>query len=139
MRLISEASDVAPVVVETSITSGPSVFSRAALLDAAQQELEWRRRRNKVLPEEMFGEPAWEILLQLYVEQQGTRLNIARLTSYLNLSASTVLRWLNYLHDKQLLRRESHPTDQRSVFVELTTGAVEVIDSYFSEVLTRPT
>jgi DNA-binding MarR family transcriptional regulator len=137
MRLLTEASDA--VVVETSFTPGPSVISRATLLDAAQQELERRRRRNKVLPEEMFGEPAWEILLQLYVEQQGTRLNIARLTSYLNLSASTVLRWLNYLHDKQLLRREIHPNDQRSVFVELTTGAVEVIDSYFSEVLTRPT
>ena len=108
------------------------VISRAVLIEVAREELARRRRRAKVLPEDMFGEPAWDILLQLYVEQQGRHLTIARLTSYLELPATTVLRWLNYLQEKQLIRREGHPTDQRSVIVELTTNAIEAVDTYFS-------
>jgi DNA-binding MarR family transcriptional regulator len=133
MKLLTEASNTA--VVETGSEPGPIVISRVTLVEAARQEFEKRRRRSEVLPDGIFGEPGWEILLQLYVQQQGTRMNIATLTGSLNLPASTVLRWLNYLQDKQFIRREVHPTDQRSVFVELTTTATKALDSYFFEVL----
>jgi hypothetical protein len=111
--------------------SGP----RAALIEAAREELNRRRRRMTVLPESMFGEAAWEILLQLYIEQQGARLNIARLVDRLGIPGSSALRWLNYLQDRQLVRREDHPTDQRVVFIMLTTAAMDALDAYFSEAL----
>lgn len=135
MRLLSEPSENAP---PASSTARPQVISRALLIEGASKELRQRRRRSQVLPEDMFGEPAWDILLQLYVEQQGSRLKIARLTNELNLPATTVLRWLSYLQDKQLVRREVHPTDQRSVIIELTPDAIQAIDSYLFDVLAIP-
>lgn len=36
------------------------------------------------------------------------------------LATATGLRWIEYLDQEQLIRREPHPTDARAVFVELT-------------------
>lgn len=135
MRLLSEPSENA---TPAGFRDRPRIISRALLIEAACKERMRRRRRAKVLPKDMFGEPAWDILLQLYAEQQGGRLKIARLTSDLELPATTVLRWLNYLEDRQLIRREDHPTDQRSVIIELTTEAIQAIDTYFFDALALP-
>jgi DNA-binding MarR family transcriptional regulator len=96
-------------------------------------ELEMRSARLQLLPEGMFGEPAWEILLLLYIEQQGTRLNISGLSTILQLPPTSVLRWLNYLEERQFVLREDHPTDQRSVFIKLTPLATEALDRYLSK------
>lgn len=135
MRLLSEPSEDAALATSAD---RPRMISRALLIEAACKERMRRRRRAKVLPKDMFGEPAWDILLQLYAEQQAGRLKIARLTSDLELPATTVLRWLSYLEDRQLVRREDHPTDHRSVIIELTAEAIQAIDTYFFEVLGFP-
>jgi len=115
----------------------PEPVTREALIEAARSELKRRSRRSKLLPEAMFGEPAWEILLLLYLEQRGARLTIARLTNGVGIAPTTVLRWLSFLQDRQLVVREDHPTDQRSFFVELTENAIEALDIYLSEKLAQ--
>jgi hypothetical protein len=112
-------------------------ITREALIAAAERELTNRRRRAQVLPEGVFGEPAWDMLLVLYVEQMGERLNIARLTRRLGLPPTTGLRWLGYLQDKELVVRSGHPTDQRSFFVDLTSKAIQALDMHFSGTLMR--
>jgi DNA-binding MarR family transcriptional regulator len=109
------------------------LVARARLVDAAKSELARRRRRTELFPEGTFGEPGWEILLLLYAEDQGTRLNVARICDNLHLPVATTLRWLNYLQDKELVRREKHPTDQRSVLLRLTDKAISKLDEYLSE------
>ena len=112
-------------------------IGRSGLIEASRAELERRRRRADFLPDGMFGEPAWEILLLLYNEQQGARFTIARLAASLEQPPTSTLRWLNYLQDRQFVIREEHPTDQRSVFLKLTPTAVEALDRYFSETITK--
>jgi DNA-binding MarR family transcriptional regulator len=112
-------------------------ITREALIEAAWHELERRGRRMQLLPEGMFREAAWEMLLVLYAEQQRTRMTIAGLCNKLDLPGTTALRWLSYLHDKGLVVRDPHPTDQRSVFLRLTASAIEVLDLYLSEVITK--
>ena len=135
MRLLAQS--VQAEVVRLPATDRQSTLTREALVQAARRELERRRRRTRFLPEGMFGEPAWEILLMLYVEQHGVRLKIARLTEMIGLPGTTTLRWVNYLQDRHLILREEHPTDRRAVFVRLTPKAIETIDGFFSEALTQ--
>ena len=82
----------------------------------------------------MFREPAWDMLLVLYTEQNLRRLNITRLTQFSDVALSTALRWLDYLEQHQLVRREPHPTDNRVFYVELADKGSKMLDSYFSEI-----
>lgn len=133
LALLAEGTPAEAVLVPGM----PRPVTRQTLLQAARDELTSRRRRAQIFSQGMFGEPAWEMLLTLYAEQRGRRFTIARLTSSLSLPGTTAHRWLNYLQEKQLVSRQPHPTDQRSVFIQLTANAIEALDSYFAERLTR--
>ena len=106
-----------------------SEIARAILVD--------RKRRSRIFNEGMFGEPAWELLLNLYVmDQDGPRLTIGRLIESSDLPQTTALRWLQYLQDQDLIVRREHPGDARTSFVSLTNKAREALDLYLSDSLT---
>lgn len=135
MRLLAEGAKAD--VVGISDIGQPQVLSRETLIEAAHLELKKRVRRKELVPEQIFGEPGWEILLLLYVEQHSTRLNIARLSSQLGLPGTSALRWLNFLEENALVERDPNPIDQRSAFLRLTVKAIKALDIYFSEVVLR--
>ena len=135
MKILAESSEAD--AAQTFPVGRPRAVTREALIEAAWQEFERRSRRMQLLPGDLFGEPAWEMLLILYAEDQRTRLTIAHLSRKLDLPPTTTLRWLNYLEAKSLVVREPHPTDQRSTFLKLTPTAIEALDLYLSEAITR--
>jgi DNA-binding MarR family transcriptional regulator len=84
----------------------------------------------------MLGETAWDLLLVLYAfDQGGQRLTISNLISFTTAAYATGLRWMDYLQNEGFIARESHPTDRRSSFVELTATGRQLLDTYFSELL----
>ncbi len=96
--------------------------------------LEARRRRTEIFNPAMFGEPAWELLLTLFVmDREGPRLTIGRLAQVAGTKLTTALRWLEYLEDQAFVRREEHPNDARTAFIELTDKAREALRLYLSE------
>lgn len=99
----------------------------------ARQILEARQQRTRIFGRAMFGEPAWEMLLLLYVSQSGSRQTVTRLAEGSGASKGTALRWLDYLLHQNLVRREPHPTDRRAAFVELTEKGRLALDKYLSE------
>jgi DNA-binding MarR family transcriptional regulator len=133
MNVLAESSEGKPIQVVSG--DRPRPVTHDALVEAAWHEFERRGRRMQLLPSDMFGEPAWEMLLILYAEQQRTRLNIAHLSRKLDLPPSTALRWLNYLEHKALVVREPHPTDQRTATLKLTAVAIEALELYLSEAI----
>jgi len=135
MRMLAESAEAE--LVGTSGGGRPQVLTRDDLVEAARTELARRSRRKRLFPDSIFGEPAWEMLLLLYSEQQGTRFNIAQLSSKLKLPGTTTLRWLNYLEDQEMVDRDPNPVDQRTAFLRLTAKAIEALDLYFSETLAR--
>lgn len=92
-----------------------------------------RRRRAEAFGTGMFGEPAWDILLLLYVVDSGPRQTIGALSKLAGVTKSTGLRWLEYLEGRQFVRRQSHPTDKRSAFVELTAEGRASLEAFLSE------
>ena len=135
LRLLAES--VEADVVGLADSGRPQVLTRNILIETAIREFRKRERRKELLPGQMFGEPGWEMLLLLYIEQHGTRLNIARLSSQLELPGTSTLRWLNYLEENGLVERDPNPIDQRSAFLRLTVKAIKALDIYFSEVVLR--
>jgi len=115
-------------------------IERSETLPIARAILEDRRRRCRLFNPGMFGEPGWELLLNLYVnDQEGPRLTIGKLIQSAGTAQSTSLRWLDYLEDQGLISREQHPTDARTAFVALTDKARESLTSYLSQMSTPRT
>lgn len=98
----------------------------------ARDILARRRARHEVFGKAMFSEPAWEMLLLLYVLESGPRQTISTLADLCAASKSTALRWIRYLEGQRLIQRESHPTDLRSAFVELTEKGRSTLELYLS-------
>src|SRR5437588_403405 len=71
-------------------TSKAADTSSAALLRRAREEFENRRRRSPVFGRDMFGEPAWDMLLVLYLQDaSGPRETVGSLIKYSGTSASS--------------------------------------------------
>lgn len=105
---------------------------RGKLEQRARQILDLRVRRAEKFGRAMFSEPAWEMLLILYASG-GARLTVTQLVKLSGASKATALRWMDYLADQGLIRRDTHPTDARRLFVFLTEKAERALDAYLSE------
>ena len=109
--------------------------SPAKLLAKARQIVAHRRKRVERFGRAMFGEPAWEMLLLLYVSQESARFTASRLAQAAGYSKATANRWMDYLEKERLVRRRPHPTDQRSIFVELTDKGTSSLEMYLTDTL----
>ena len=105
-----------------------------ALLRRARIEFENRRRRAQFFGPSLFGEPAWDMLLALYLQSSfGPRLTAGRILQFSGSSASTGKRWLEVLADHRFIERDTHPTDGRTYFVRLTEKGRSALEAYLSE------
>jgi len=83
----------------------------------------------------MFGEPAWEMLLLLYIGLGSIRMSAGGLAHAASYSKATTMRWVGYLEKEKLVQREQHPTDQRTFFVTLTEKGINLLELYLSDTL----
>ena len=133
-RIITEAQDQSNPLSQRERVAIPT--QRMPLVSLALGILARRRQRLKHFGS-MFGEPAWDMLLVLYTEQGRTRLKVSKLVAEAGGPPTTGLRWLEYLEDQQLVRRERDPLDARAYFVELTEKGRTTLDTYLSETLSK--
>lgn len=99
----------------------------------ARQLYEERQRRALHFGSDMFGEPAWDMLLILYLEHEGERKSQARLVELSGASRSTGQRWVDHLVRRNLAKREDHPTDKRRNFISLSDKGRDLLELYLSE------
>lgn len=108
--------------------------SHAVLLQKAKEIFLNRKRRSVHFNKSVFGEPAWDMLLALYINNDfGRRATVSRIRDLAGAPTATALRWLAYLEREGLVERAPHPTDRRSVFISLTPKGREAMDAYLSE------
>lgn len=103
--------------------------SRVELTDLASLILSDRQQRRSLFPKVRFGEPSWDMMLDLYVaEQEGRRPFVSDMYVAANVPRTTAVRHLESLIESGYMHREDDPTDGRRSFI-LTTekmrGAVE--------------
>lgn len=107
----------------------------------AQALYKTRRVRARHFDENIFGEPAWDMLLDLYVHNNSAnRTSVKSLCLASHVPETTALRWIGLLVDAALVIRESDESDRRRVFLSLTPSGEAAIRRYLIEVtkLLRP-
>ena len=107
--------------------------SRAAFADRVYK---LRRLRSKYFAEELFADPAWDILLLLYsLEHSGKRISISAVCVSAGVPVTTGHRWIERLIDAGLIERERHPSDRRIIWIRLTAATVERLDAYLDDMI----
>lgn len=98
-------------------------------LIAAIAWIESRKIRDRVLGEDLFFDPAWSILLELYVyHRRDTAVALTTLCAGSGLPPSTGLRWVTLLERRGLVSREPDTFDRRKTYARLTELAVQQIE-----------
>lgn len=102
------------------------------LLERAEEIRRVRRARGRLLGQAMLGEPAFDLLLAMYVlsaKQEIVSLN--SLAKAAGVPGTSAWRWLAYLVDKGFVTRCQSVTDRRAVSARLTDRGRAV----FNEIL----
>ena len=94
-----------------------------------------RRTREAILGDELFADPAWDMLLELYASHLGRHIvSTSELVAASAVPATTALRWIEKLDSVGLARRIADPGDRRRVLVELSDEGLAKMRSYFATV-----
>ena len=103
--------------------------------ETVRQVIRARRLRARYFPEELFADPAWDMLLDLLqAEIAQLRVPVSSLCIAAAVPATTALRWLKTLVSQGIFLRHADPRDGRRVFVELAPQTSQALRRYFAEV-----
>lgn len=88
----------------------------------------FRRERTKFLPPDLVGEPAWDMLLELFCQFfDGAAVSTKSLTIASGVPQTTALRFIERLEADGLLARRQSSTDRRVTLVKLTKEGVHAV------------
>ena len=98
------------------------------LASRAKALLEHRQLRDKLMSVDVFGEPAWDMLLELFYQfAMGKVISTKSLSLVSRVPATTALRYISELEKIGYLHRENSPADKRVSLASLTPkGVIEV-------------
>jgi DNA-binding MarR family transcriptional regulator len=103
--------------------------------DTVRSVIRARRLRARYFPEDLFADPAWDMLLDLLqAEIAQLRVPVSSLCIAAAVPATTALRWLKALVSQNIFVRHADPRDGRRVFVELAPQTSQALRRYFAEV-----
>ncbi|HEV2597426.1 MarR family winged helix-turn-helix transcriptional regulator [Sphingopyxis sp.] len=99
---------------------------------AVRRMLRQRRMREQYFPADLFADPAWDMLLDLYAARlERQPVSVSSLCIAAAVPATTALRWIKTMTDAGLFVREADPHDGRRIFIALAEGAFDALARYF--------
>lgn len=109
-------------------------------LAVSEEAVSWvicaRRERARYLSNELFADPAWDILLELLkAEIAGLPVSVSSVCIASSVPPTTALRWLNQLEEQGIVVRRADRSDGRRIFVELSPEASGALRRYFIDVI----
>jgi hypothetical protein len=143
-QLSEEVSRIAATLARLS--AGPSTPPRpleseprpdapAVSSETVRSVIRARRLRARYFPEDLFGDPAWDMLLDLLqAEISQLRVPVSSLCIAAAVPATTALRWIKTMVEEKVFVRRADPHDGRRVFVELAPETSQAMRRYFAEV-----
>ena len=122
-QLVAAKSDVK---IEPMPTATPETL---------RQMLAARRARAQFFSPGLFADPAWDILLDLFMARLAqVRVSTSSLCEASNVPSTTALRWIKLLERDGLVMRRDDPFDGRRVFIELTAKGENSLERFFASV-----
>lgn len=119
-------------VITKPFTSVASSAAEASLDPQSIRNLiRERRLRDRFFREELFADPAWDILLDLMASRlEGTKVSVSSLCIAAAVPATTALRWIKSMTDEGYLERRADPTDARRVYIHLSDATAQKMAQY---------
>lgn len=97
-----------------------------------RERIRQRRLREKLFGTDLFADPAWDMMLDLYAAQlEGNEVSVSSLCIAAAVPTTTALRWIKLLSQRGWLLRSHDPGDGRRVNMHLSDTALEKLDRYF--------
>jgi len=105
----------------------PSLSARALTLYKA------RRARAAMFNgySDLFGEPAWDLLLDLFIAREANRqVSVSSACIAADVPATTALRWLAILEQRGLVERRADAIDGRRIHIRLSDSAAAMMERW---------
>ena len=114
---------------ETGSDAGSSDEAETDLLSYAEALYSIRRDRAENFGNrQLFGEPAWDILLDLYIAQtRGKMVSVSSACIASGVPSTTALRYLAVLEEEGMIERQHDPADARRSWIKLTLRGAKAV------------
>ena len=120
------------------LENGETSTAPSAEAELARTLFMQRRWRDAAFGQDLFGEPAWDMLLTLFLAHEaGPPFTIYSLCSQTPVPLSTAHRWMLVLIGKSLLVRIGDPHDRRRSYVYLSAAGTRRTREFLRTVLRR--
>lgn len=104
-------------------------------IEAVRATIDARRLRASYFPADLFGEPAWDMMLELLLaELFDRRMTVSRLCTAAGVPPTTALRWVDTLVHQGLFVRQDDALEASRSFVELSRQTSLSLRDYFREI-----
>lgn len=144
-KLLRIASDMESEATDQSMIGGSKVnpknriwedLNREIVLAKVVETYKARRRRKRYLAADLFGEPGWDLLLDLFAARlQNRSISVSSACIAADVPSTTGLRWLGVLEQSGLIERIENDADQRVTWVKLTDSASQTMFEFFEELV----
>jgi len=125
------AVDLHSPVTQPSLAFKTSVKGDLTRAKWCREILKARRARAKFFASSLFADPAWDMLLELYVAQLSQRrMTVSRLSEASGVPSTTALRWIETLVRHGLADTRNDPLDGRRVYISLSAEGCRAIQDY---------
>ena len=115
---------------------GPVARKRAALSELKTM----RRLRSQYFPAELFSDPCWEMLLDLYdAALVGAEVTVTSLGAASGVPQTTALRRMETLQAHHLIVRTEDKADKRRTIIKLSDAGMQAVENFFETYLGRRT
>ena len=117
------------------LSSLSGVSDPIALAARAKRLYQERRLREKFFRNaDVFGEPAWDILLDLMIAKcLNKQISVTSACIASSAPLTTALRWIGAMVDGGLIIRASDENDKRRAFVRLTDNGFAMMKDYLEK------
>lgn len=124
--------------------SAPPAADAGALslgrLDLARLILWGRGLLESEVASDLFADPAFNILLTLYVSRNEARdVSTSAACTASGVPTTTALRWINALARRGMIHKRSLASDRRFTYLELSEATCAALDRFFDLILDRAT
>ena len=92
-----------------------------------------RRRRDALFPPDLFGEPAWDLLLAMFTaRERGQAMILCRAYKAAGVTDTTGRRLLDRMESEGLITRRRAPRSRKMRIVELTDRSVALLVDFLA-------
>lgn len=117
----------------TELARDAAAAPPGSLARVARTEIHNRALRSHYFDPRLFGDPAWDMLLDLFLQRSAGRcVCVSNLCMASFAPATTALRWIRALEEAGMVERSRDPANGRRVFVRLTPAGYDRIVAYLT-------